>query len=71
VALALGKSFFFFSFLPKKLSYFLGFSTAVAAIIFQTNFRPKIWQSRTLGSSLMCSVSHCIFGFSEMYFPDF
>jgi hypothetical protein len=58
------------SFLLKKIDFF-GNSTGVAAIIFETNFRPKSWQSCTLGSSLMCSASHCIFGFTEMYFPDF
>jgi hypothetical protein len=56
---------------PWKNVLFFGFSKGVAAIIFQTNFRPKIWQSCTPGSLLMCSASYGIFGFSEMYFPDF
>ncbi len=61
----------FFFFPPIILTFFSVFLKAVAAILFQTNFRPKIWQSCTIGSSLMCSASHCIYGFLEIYFYDF
>jgi hypothetical protein len=66
VPMALGKTFFSFSPFPQKLTFF-GFLTGVAATNFQTNFCPEIWQCCTLGSSPMCSASHCIFGFSEIY----